>query len=113
MENKKIVVGIAVVLTSIALLIAYQALVVVPQNRIDAEQRKEQTRIQEERAREARRETSLLTCGLDAYSTYSGDWDKACETAGLKPDCTLPKYKSDSMNKRLEEMNDRCVTLYK
>lgn len=110
MQVKNIVyvcVGIA------AVVVAYQALVVVPQNRIDAEQRKEMVRIQVEKEREEQKRIDLWECQNSAYQAYSGNWDAACKLIGEKPDCTLPAYKANGYQELLDAANDRCVTLYK
>lgn len=102
----------AVVLISI-IAIAYQALVVVPREQIEAEAK----RYEQERRLEAlaadRREDRYNSCLVDAQSFYTADWNGHCELIGKEPDCSLPTNTALIFETRKEKAEEQCLAIYK
>lgn len=113
MNKTKIIIGIAIALFALAsLFVAFSAFVLVPMERIEAQERAQQEKADAERLERIQREQNLTLCQNIAYSNYSQNWDDQCELEGKKPECSLGIV-ADKLNERYSEETDRCITLYK
>jgi len=97
----------------ILLVILFQALVVVPQQEIEAKERAAEAELREERRAQAQRERNYTRCLGNAYDVYSNNWDNVCEIDGKEKDCTLPAYRHQPIEAQYETAKERCVDLYK
>jgi len=104
----------AVVIGVIAIIaIAYQSLVVVPQNKIDAQEREARADRLMEIAKEADRKSEYESCKASAYRVYSQNWDAKCELIGEEADCSLYPVQSDQINQWHKEAQEDCLAIYK
>lgn len=104
-NTNKAVMGVAVLFIFAVLFIAYQALVVAPQARLEAAA--EATRVAEQQ-----RQADYAQCEADAFTEYSRAWDDKCAIEGLQPDCKMEMYKAEPIKEAYEANKDRCVALF-
>lgn len=104
-------VGIAIFGVAI-LAIAYQALVVVPNNQSEAILKAAQMKIDEEQRVQLRKKIDYDSCISNAYNNYSANWDSKCELLGKEKDCSLARYEREDIEETHSKAEDRCVTLY-
>lgn len=93
--------------------IAYQSLVAIPKEKLEAERELAANAIIAKQAAEEKRREQYDQCISTAWQTYSSNWDQTCEVSKLEKDCTLPAYLSTGLDDRHEQAKDRCVALYK
>ena len=109
-KYKSIGIVIAVIL---AIWIAYTALISIPReelaNKLEIQSREELA----EAFDKIDRENKYEDCKAIAFSEYSTDWDRACETAGKEADCSLRGTIPTVLDNRLKEKQDDCLTIYK
>ena len=85
--------------------VAYQALVVVPQKRIDAQE-----------TQFLFNQTKLEECRNDIVEQSRNHWNEECLVNGLDtngPDCRLPFSIADRINEQYNNSLNRCVEAYK
>lgn len=111
----KVTLGIIVgaILASFGLYIAYQNAVVIPRERIEAQERAEDAKRLAEEMERSEREQNYSRCLQQAWIVYSQNWDGLCEINGLEKDCTLPRYRANELDDDYADEKDRCVTMYK
>lgn len=93
--------------------IAYQSLVAIPKEKLEAERELAANAIIAKQLAEEKRREQYDQCISTAWETYSSNWDQMCEVSKLEKDCTLPAYLSTGLDDRHEQSKDRCVALYK
>tara|TARA_R110000851_G_scaffold58128_2_gene135020 strand:+ start:151 stop:498 length:348 start_codon:yes stop_codon:yes gene_type:complete len=105
----------AVVVGVIALIvIAYQGLIVVPQNQIEAQAAQAEAERMLEVAKGIDRQNNYDSCISSAYSVYSANWDNQCELAGKEIDCSLSLYENaDVINTQHQVAEDTCLAIFK
>lgn len=96
-----------------ALYIGYQNLVVIPREKIDADKKEVQAKLDRELTAKMEREYKYNSCMSDAHSRYVDDWNSRCEILDREPNCSLPQSLADDHDNDLEADRDRCVTMYK
>lgn len=96
-----------------AVLIAYQALVEIPREKIESQEKTLMLEKVAEEAKEAQREEKYNNCMMFAYTDYNTNWNSACTLAEKEAECSLPTYKADSLEEKWEQEKDRCVQMYK
>lgn len=109
----KFATAVTLIVVGIVLLVMYQALVVVPNERIEAEARANAAKLQAEENARLQKEIKYNNCTREAYTNYSNNWDGQCELAGKSADCSLLPYQYQHIEKVYAEAQDRCVALYK
>ena len=60
-----------------------------------------------------RRELKLQECLDIAELNYRLNWKEACESQGLKEDCSLPRYRAGEIEDLRKERLDRCIVIWK
>ncbi len=102
-----------IVLAIATLLLAYQALVVVPREEIKAKERlAAEASLKEEQARIAR-DTRYNGCVHDAEYNYNNRWEGHCVLVGKGENCSLPAYVADKFEEKLVEDKKQCLDIYK
>lgn len=104
---------IAIIVSIAVLAIAYQALIVVPKEKIASQERAIVEKARLERLEKLQKAEAYDSCVSEAYFNYTADWNKACETAGKEDSCTLYSSQSDRVDGIFKEAKNTCVTLYK
>ena len=95
----------------VALSIAYYLVIFLPHKEQEKINLQKQMQIETESKRNVDR-TALNTC-LDAVNNAGYEnWNKYCETEGLKKDCNLPNYQSEKVNNYTKELKDECFKKY-
>jgi hypothetical protein len=94
-------------------LIGYQAFVVVPREKLLADERQAAALIEARRIDAERKIQQYDRCISSAWENYSANWDQMCELENLEKDCSLTGYLAEGLDNRHEEAKDRCVALYK
>lgn len=94
------------------LFIAFTSLVIIPQNKIDAQERAQREEASAKRLAEVIRQSNIDDCLNSAHDAYSADWDGACEILGRKSSCSLPTYRAESLGERMEKENTLCIKRY-
>lgn len=102
-NTNKVVAGLFIIGV---LFIAYQALVVAPQARLEAV-------AEAQRVAEQQRQADYARCEVDAQAEYSRKWDDKCVIEGLQPDCKIELYHIALIKDEYEAAKDRCVALFK
>jgi hypothetical protein len=62
--------------------------------------------------KENQRQLDLDQCLQRAAKDYSTNWDRHCETRGLKDDCALPLILVESVNKFYRDAKEDCFKQY-
>lgn len=110
---QKITAGLAVAFLVAVLAIAYQALVVVPAERLEAQAELQRAEQRAQELAEIRRQADYDTCLARAYQVYSSNWDSKCEVLGLEANCTLSFYAYSGIEENYKAEQDRCVAMHK
>lgn len=87
------------------LFVAYQAFVVVPNNKLEAA-----------RIEKITNEMKYKMCVIQAENKYDRVWDGNCDNFSVGKDgdsCLLPGRIADDLREMMESEKDACVTLYK
>jgi len=93
---------IYVIIALIAGFLFYQAFVITPQKKLDAEQKVESAK-----------ELKYTSCIADAGIAYDTYWENNCSLKGLGHNCLLTTEVANQINSSFKEDKNRCVTLYK
>ena len=111
--TKKIAVVAGIIFAALIVWIMYQHLVVVPQNKIDAQA--EQARLNRiaDVMEIADQERKYDNCISSAYNVYSMGWDNQCELEGKEADCSLSAYQYKVIEERHETAQAACLTRFK
>lgn len=107
---------ITLIVTAIVISIpymAYQSLVAIPKQKIEAAAIQSQLEREAKAEAEEKRQADYNSCTDLAYRNYSNNWDQTCTLQKLEKDCTLAGYLSQPLEERHQQANDRCVALYK
>lgn len=112
-QTKKVATLVGALLVVFTLIMLYQALVVIPNERIAAEERAVIEKARLERLEKIEKAEKYDACMATAYRNYSDNWDQHCEMIGLEADCSLPAYNANLFEERKETAQDRCVTMYR
>jgi len=104
--------GAFLVLGLVLLFIAYQALVVVPQNQINQEISQTKLKLDAVKLAESVKKTDYHRCLNSAFKAYSLDWDSQCFLAGEKADCSLKPYQYTEIEIRHTANQSTCLTIY-
>lgn len=111
--TKQTIITIAVVATVLTtLFIAYQALVVVPKERIEAQTAIEERNRADALMAAARNKDNYDSCLLGAYTNYSSNWEQHCELLELEEDCSLPRATALLFEERKEKDEANCLAVY-
>ena len=113
MQTNRIAIIVGTIVAIAVLVIAYQALIVVPKERIASQERANVEKARLERLEKLQRAEAYDQCVASAYEVYSNNWDKACETNGKEADCSLYTAQSDRIDDMHQTAKNTCVTLYK
>ncbi len=106
----------------VALSLAYYLVIFLPKKeatRID-QQKQDQEQQQQAKADAIKKvedekianRKSLNLCLSMADISYSSFWDSECKGQGLRPDCTLPEYNADRVEKSKKDDKDACFRRY-
>ena len=112
MQHNPYAVGAFIVVGLVLLLVVYQALVVVPQNKIDQETRQTELKLDAVKLAESIKKMDYHECLDTAYKAYSADWDSQCVIAGAKADFNLMPYQYKEIEKRHTTGQSTCLTIY-
>lgn len=82
--------------------VAYQAFVVVPQNKIELQ-----------KAQDIAKEVNYNSCVESATEGYTREWNGNCTMLNRGDLCALPMYLATPIEKSLDNEKNRCVTMYK
>jgi len=93
--------------------VVYQSMIVVPQNKIDSQERQQVLEIQAERLQEIAKKSEYDECIRGAYSMYSEDWDSTCGVEGLESECTLPNWRAIALGESRKNNESDCLAIYK
>lgn len=96
-----------------AILIAYQALVEIPRERIEAQEKEAFLKRADELVKAQEREDNYNSCMFSAYNIYSQNWDSQCTLLGREKECSLKTYEMERIEKLHKESQERCVQMYK
>lgn len=89
----------------------YYFVIFLPQKEKDKEdQYKEELLLRQQNLRS--QELKLDNCLSDAYDLYKKQWDSTCKLDGHKEDCTLPKYRSDTVEEYYKGLKEDCFKKY-
>lgn len=113
MQTNRITLIVGTIVTIAVLVIAYQSLIVVPKERIAAQERANVEKVRLERLEKLQKAEAYDQCIASAYQVYSQNWDKACETNGKEADCSLYSAQSDRIDDMHQTAKTTCLTLYK
>lgn len=113
MDRQNLLIGVGVIIGIVLLTIVYQAAIVIPREKIAAQERALIEKARLERLEKLRKVEAYDLCIASAWHNYSANWDSACTIDGKEADCTLPAYRHEPINKSHEVEKDRCVTMYK
>lgn len=114
MNTKNIIIGAFAVLTMIVITsIAYQSLVVIPREEIEARERKETADRVAALFAEQQRKEDYSQCIQDAYINYTNNWNSQCKTEGKEDGCQLISWRAEDFEASWNRDEDTCVTLYK
>ena len=80
---KNAITGVFILLILSIPFIAYNALVVIPKEKLEAAAAQAQLKIEEERRANEERIQNIKQCEANAWETYSLYWDNACKTCDL------------------------------
>lgn len=106
-------IGVGVIIGIVLLTIVYQAAIVIPREKIAAQERALIEKARLERLEKLQRAEAYDQCINEAWRNYSANWDSVCKIDGKQADCTLPVYRHEPIDKAHEVEKDRCVTMYK
>lgn len=104
---------IAIIVSIAVLVIAYQALIVVPKEKIASQEQAIIEKARLERLERLQKAEAYDQCVSVAYSNYNYDWNKACETAGKEAGCTHYTSVADRIDGILKDAKQTCVVMYK
>lgn len=110
---QKITAALATLFVVAVLLIAYQALVVVPAERLEAQAELQRAEQRAQELAELKRQADYNNCLAAAYEVYSANWESKCKVLGLGDGCTLTVYAYAPIEEDYANEKDRCVTMYK
>jgi|GEM_PF-6421401 len=106
-QNKTI---IAIIIGAIIISLGFIANTSMEQTRQDRKESKE-------RVREIIKENSVKIafdrCVEIARSDYDWDWENNCKLSGLKENCSLNSYTSESLEDRKNMSLETCLDIYK
>ncbi len=111
--QKNILIAVAVIAVAVFGWITYQAQVVIPQERIDSQERLQASELREERMKEISRTSDYNSCKSRAWDVYSDDWDASCKIAGKEADCSLYNSQSKIVEERYQNKLADCLAIYK
>jgi hypothetical protein len=55
----------------------------------------------------------LSICLDEAYESYVDDWNQTCKTNGLSNNCELPILLADNCDRRYQQEQNNCYSLYR
>lgn len=73
---------------------------------------KENTRLQQEEAKQQDRQQKISLCLKSAYEMYHDRWNSTCKLDGKKDDCTLPTYRSEVIEAFHKDLKGECYKRY-
>ena len=99
--------------TIATLVIAYQALIIVPQQKIDSIERQHKLDQQEETFKGAMKKNEYDACIEESYNMYIIDWNSACGLENKEDGCSLPAYRANELGDDRQTNEDECLAIFK
>jgi hypothetical protein len=98
----KILIGLGV------FFLAYQALIGVPNKKLEAEKNEALLEAQAE----GRRQYNISVCMDQAFEDYQASWASNCKAKGLKDTCSLPIALANNLDESLKDNKALCLKRY-